>query len=390
MDKKLLHLKMYPRENGSYGVRNHLAIISTVACANQVVEAIARRVRGSIPCTHPYGCDQLGADAQLTFRILAGAGKHPNVGAALVVGLGCEEIIPEELAACIAKSKKPVLSLVIQKAGGTSKAVEQGVWYCRELKNRLKGMKRVAALPKHLVVGIECGGSDYTSGIASNPAVGVCTDLLVAAGGKVIFGETTELLGAEHILARRAASGQVKSFILHKVNEVEQAAQRMQVDIRGAQPSPGNIEGGLSTIEEKSLGGICKSGTSPIVEGLEFACPPSLPGLSFMDTPGNDLACTCGLVTGGAHLVLFTTGRGTPLGFAFAPVLKITANDLIFETMRENMDMNVAAILSGALSIQGAGEAIYRRIFAVANGELVAAEKLGHREFGFHRIGPTL
>ena len=384
-------LKMFARKNGSYGIRNHLVIISTVACANVVAEAISRRVPESIVCTHPYGCDQLGKDAELTFQILLSSGVHPNVGAALVVGLGCEEIDAEVLAERIQESKKPSNSVIIQKAGGTSKAIEQGVLYCQDLMKQMwKSVERVDVSIEKLVVGLECGGSDYSSGIGANPAVGVCSDLLVSLGARVIFGETTELLGAEHILAKKAASEQVKSFILNKVHEVEQSAKRMNVDIRGAQPSPGNIDGGLSSIEEKSLGGICKAGTSPIVGCVEFGLEPKCKGLSFMDTPGNDLPCTCGLVTGGAHIVLFTTGRGTPMGFAFAPVIKITANQITANRMAENTDIDISAILENKLSVTDAGKVILEHIIKVASGELVAAEKLGHCEFGFHRIGPTL
>ena len=391
MVKPVPKIKMYARANGSFGIRNHLAVISTVACANHVAESVARGIPGSIACTHPYGCDQLGADAELTFRILAAAGSHPNVGGVVVIGLGCEEISAQVLADRIRESRKPVFSLEIQKTGGTSRAIAQGMAFCRELiriMNRYD--KRIPISPEHLVVGLECGGSDYSSGIAANPAVGICSDMFVSMGAKVVFGETTELLGAEHILVRRAKTEQVGDFIRAKVNSIEKAAEEMHVDIRGAQPSPGNIDGGLSTIEEKSLGGICKTGTSSIADAIEYGHAAKTAGLTFMDTPGNDLACTCGLVSGGAHLVLFTTGRGTPMGFAYAPVIKITANKDIAQNMAENIDLDLSPVLYEGLSIEDAGKNIFSYALRVAEGELVAAERLGHREFGFHRIGPTL
>lgn len=380
----------YPRSAGAYGIRNHLAILSTVACANVVAERIAREV-GGVACTHPYGCDQLGEDAALTVRVLTATGYHPNVGAVLVVGLGCEEISAQELAHSISLKDKPARSLLIQDEGGTSKAVETGVRIALELKALMPTVKDRQLVPlENLIVGLECGGSDYTSGLAANPAVGIAADCLVDQGATIIFGESTEILGAEHILVARSGSAKVSEFILKKVTAIEDAARQMKVDIRGAQPSPGNIEGGLSSIEEKSLGAICKSGSRPISGVLEYAERPTLRGLHFMDTPGNDLACTCGLVSGGAHLVLFTTGRGTPMGFATAPVLKITANKKMASLMSENIDLDLSGVLDGSLTGTQAGKRILQKILETANGGMVAAEKAGHLEYGFHRIGPTL
>ncbi|MDW7677106.1 MAG: UxaA family hydrolase [Bacillota bacterium] len=383
-------VKVYRRSNGSIGIRNHLAVISTVACANVVAEKISQEVEKSVACTHPYGCDQLGADAQLTFRTLSNIGKHPNVGAVLVVGLGCEEIKAQELAMEIEKSGKPIEAVVIQDSGGSLQSIKKGVSMCRILLDEINKCHLTHADRNELVIGIECGGSDYTSGIASNPAVGVATDMLTNIGAKVIFGETTELLGAEHILISRSSNPAVKKFILDRINLVEHEAMKMKVDIRGAQPSPGNIDGGISSIEEKSLGAICKTGNSMINGAVDYGIMPTVPGLTFMDTPGNDLICTCGLVAGGAHLILFTTGRGTPMGFPIAPVVKITANKGTAEKMSNNIDIDISSILDGVMSIEQAGQMVYQSIFDTANGQLVKAELLGHREFGIHRIGPTL
>jgi len=384
-------IKVFRRSNGSIGIRNHLAVISTVACANVVAEAIAARIPEAVACTHPYGCDQLGEDLVLTIKTLVNIGKHPNVGAVLVVGLGCEEIIADDLAKQIAVDGKPVEFIVIQDEGGTTKSIDKGVECCSRAKARVqKESEKVLVKPDELIIGVACGGSDYTSGIAANPAVGAAADLLVDLGAKVIFGETSELLGAEHIIVKRTVSLEDENFILNKVQNVEDAARRMRVDIRGAQPSPGNIAGGLSSIEEKSLGAICKSGSRQIVSTLEFGSHPIIPGLSFMDTPGNDIVNICGLVAGGAHMILFTTGRGTPMGFATAPVMKITANSKTAQKMAENIDIDVSSILAGNMSINEAGELMLDRILAVAEGQLVMAEKLGHCEFGLHRIGPTL
>ena len=383
-------INAYRRSDGSVGIRNHLAVISTVACANVVAEKIAQEVEAAVACTHPYGCDQLGADVRLTFRTLSSIGKHPNVGAVLVVGLGCEEIDAQELAEEIAKSTKPVEFMNIQETGGTAAAVYSGAAICQKLVNELKETGPALVDRQELIIGLECGGSDYTSGIASNPAVGIVTDMITAYGGKVIFGETTELMGAEQILLERVASAADRKYMLDKISAIEWEATKMKVDIRGAQPSPGNIAGGISTIEEKSLGAICKTGKSPIVSAVDFGAAPTVPGLTFMDTPGNDLLCTCGLVAGGANLVLFTTGRGTPMGFPTAPVVKITANQVTARKMRENIDVDVSAILSGTISVEEAGQMIYQAMLDTAGGRLVAAELHGHREFGIPRIGPTL
>ena len=384
-------IKVYGRKNGMIGIRNHLAVISTVFCANHVAESIVRQVPGAVAITHHSGCGQLGKDAEQTLRVLTNIGKHPNVGAVLVVGLGCEQIGAHDLAVEIASTQKPVKTSVIQDDGGTSATIEKGVASCRQL---IKGMQedvdRISASCSELVVGLECGGSDFTSGIASNPAVGIVADLFTDIGARVIFGETAEVLGAEHILAERAVNKKVKAFIFNKVAATEKLAEDMHVDMRGSQPSPGNIAGGLSTIAEKSLGAICKSGNRPIVDVLEYAEPAGKAGLSFMDCPGQDLASICGIVAGGAHAVLFTTGRGTPLGFAIAPVLKISANREAVRKMAENIDIDLSGILTGDMNLDDAGRIIAAKVLEVAGKKLSKAEKLGHREFGFHSIGPTL
>ena len=384
-------IKVYGRKNGMIGIRNHLAVISTVFCANHVAESIVRQVPEAVAITHHFGCGQLGKDAEQTLRVLTNMGKHPNVGAVLVVGLGCEQIGAHDLAVEIASTQKPVKTSVIQDEGGTSATIEKGVTCCRQL---IKGMQedvdRISASCSELVVGLECGGSDFTSGIASNPAVGIVADLFTDIGARVIFGETAEALGAEHILAERAVNKKVKAFIFNKVAATEKLAEDMHVDMRGSQPSPGNIAGGLSTIAEKSLGAICKSGNRPIVDVLEYAEPAGKAGLSFMDCPGQDLASICGIVAGGAHAVLFTTGRGTPLGFAIAPVVKISANSEAVKKMAENIDIDLSGILTGDMNLDDAGRIIAAKVLEVAGGKLSKAEKLGHREFGFHSIGPTL
>lgn len=381
---------MFKRENGSFGVRNRIAVIPTVACVNHVAQLIASAVDIAYAYTHPYGCDQQGYDRDLSYRCLERMGAHPNNGAILVVGLGCEEILPHNLYSSI-KSQQPNTELIaMQETGGTEKCVEMGIEICKRFAEELSKQQRISVDISNLTVGVECGGSDFTSGIASNPAVGIFTEKLTALGGKVVFGETTELMGAEKIIKGNCTSEEVYNFIVEKIKKVEDIAISMKIDLRGTQPSPGNIDGGLSTIEEKSLGGICKIGKAQIVAGLEFGEIATQNGVSFVDTPGNDLACSLGLCCAGAQMILFTTGRGTPMGFAAAPVIKITANRKMYQMMNENFDINLSSVVEGEVSLASGGEEVFQKIVSVADGELSAAEKLDHREFSLYRVSPIL
>ena len=383
-------IALYPREHGAAGVRNRVAVISTVACANHVVEQIAAQVPLADAYTHPYGCDQLGGDLTLSFRCLARMGTHPNVGAAIVVGLGCEEISAEELAGEIRTQRERCGWFNIQEAGGTTASVARGVELARRYAAELEAMERKPFPISELTVGLECGGSDYTSGLAANPAMGKMAEHINAEGGRLIFGETAEMMGAEGVLERLCVRPEHYRWICERIGRVEQTAKDMKVDLRGTQPSPGNIRGGLTTIEEKSLGGVCKIGSLPIVDVLDFAEPAKTPGVSFMDTPGNDLACSLGLSAGGAQIIVFSSGRGTPMGFASIPVIKITGNALTARRMAENTDADLSDILTRRMSIQEGGDLLYELVLRVAQGEETASERLGHREFSLYRISPIL
>ena len=383
-------IRMYARPNGTFGVRNRIAVIPSVACANHVVEQIAAAVDIADAYTHPYGCDQLGYDLELSFHCLQAMGTHPNVGAVLVIGLGCEEILPHDLYEAIKKEQPLTELLVMQEFGGSTKTIERGIEICRGFAEKLKQQERVETDLSRLCIGLECGGSDFTSGIASNPTLGAFTEKLCAAGGKAVFGETTELMGAEEILHRHAASEDVFAFIDSRIKAVEQVALDMHVDLRGTQPSPGNIEGGLSTIEEKSLGGVMKIGGAKIVDAIPFGSKAVKPGVTYVDTPGNDLACSLGLAAAGAQIIIFTTGRGTPMGFASSPVYKVTANAFIADIMAENFDLDLSEIVEGDLTIREAGEKLWEDILATAEGKETKAEQLGHREFSLYRVSPIL
>ena len=380
----------YRRSNGDVGIRNHLLIIPTVICANQVCTRIAQLVPGTVAIPHQHGCSQIGADKQRTFDVLAGTGKNPNVGAVIVISLGCEVIDPKALAAAIQETGKPVEVIDIQEAGGSVKAIKLGTEIARRLRSELDQMEKTEVPFSELKIGVKCGGSDATSGLASNPALGAAADTLIRNGGTVVIGETTEIIGAEHVLAGRCRTPETAAKLLYIVDRFEKEVERMGEDMRGGNPSPGNIAGGLSTIEEKSLGCISKCGTAPIEGVIEYAERIPGKGLYFMDSPGNDIECVSGMAAGGVHLVCFTTGRGTPTGSAVIPVIKITGNKQIFERMNDNMDVDVSDMLAGTLTLEEAGERIWQEIAEVSRGKETKAELLGHQEFSINRIGPSL
>ncbi|OXM84216.1 UxaA family hydrolase [Paenibacillus rigui] len=384
------HMMGYRRSDGTVGIRNHLLIIPTVICSNQVVNRISQMVPDTVAIPHQHGCSQIGADKDRTFEVLAGTGRNPNVGGVIIISLGCEVIDPNALADAIRPTGKLVEVFDIQSVGGSVKAIQHGVEIARKMRADLDAMQPEPIPFSELIIGVKCGGSDATSGLASNPALGAAADKLIQLGGGVVIGETTEIIGAEHVLASRCATQETADQLYHIVDRFEKEVERMGADMRGGNPSPGNIAGGLTTIEEKSLGCISKCGSAPIQGIVEYAEQLPKHGLYFMDSPGNDIECVSGMAAGGAHLVCFTTGRGTPTGSAVVPVIKITGNKRMFERMSDNMDVDVSDMLEGTLSLDDAGELVWREIQEVANGKLTKAEVLGHTEFSINRIGPSL
>jgi altronate dehydratase large subunit len=332
----------------------------------------------------------MGADYEQMLRTLVGLADNPNVGAVLIVALGCEGIQAQTVQQRLAGSGKPVSTVVIQENGGTLGTAEVGVRTAFEMARALSQQRRVPCDMTDLVLGLECGGSDPTSGIASNPVVGVASDMLLAEGGTSILSETTELIGAEHILARRAKNDHVAQRLYEIVARTESRAVEAGTDLRGSQPTPGNIAGGLTTIEEKSLGCIYKAGSAPVQGVLEYAeAVPRGGGMYVMDTPGQDIDSITGMVAGGAQLVVFTTGRGTPTGNPIAPVIKVTGNTKTYQKMIDNIDLNAGRVIDDSVSVDHVGRELFAEILDVANGKLTKAESLGHREFGIYRIGFT-
>ncbi len=380
----------FRRKDGRAGVRNHVLVLASVECANAVVEYIGRALPEVVAISHVYGCSQIGDDLAQTQRVLEGFAGHPNVGAVLLIGLGCETLPTIEMSDQLAARGVLVQRLIIQDEGGSRATAARGLAIARELLQEVSRARREPVPLSDLIVAVECGGSDAWSGVTANPAVGVSSDLVVKAGGTVILSEVPEFIGAEHLLAAQAADRTVARQILDAVVRREQDINRMGVDMRGGQPTPGNIAGGLTTIEEKSLGTIYKGGHTPVREFVPYGVRPTRRGLVIMDTPGNDPESVTAMVAGGAQVVVFTTGRGSPTGCPIAPVIKVASNTAMFNRLRDDMDLDAGTIVSAGESLLSVGRRIFEEIVSVASGKQTAAELWGHKEFAISVIGPRL
>ncbi|MGB3906556.1 MAG: UxaA family hydrolase [Anaerolineae bacterium] len=380
----------YRRSNGSVGVRNHILVFPTVICASAVAQMISRAMPDTICITHQHGCGHLGEEKEHMIRAMTGFCGNPNVAGVLLVGLGCEMLTPELLGDRLRAAGQRVETVTTKAMEGTVDAVDKGKELVDKLLREANAAQRELADASDLTVGAKCGASDTLSGLTANPATGVACDLLVREGGTAIFTETPEMLGAEHVLARRAANDEVRRRIWEITSSTENRVKALGLDIREAEPGPGNIEGGLTTLAEKSLGAIRKGGTSPIKQVVEYAEKPSEKGLVIMDGPAHDVVSVTGLIAAGAQVIVFTTGLGTPVGSPVAPVTKVSSNSSIYHRWKDNVDLNAGAILDGEESLQSMGERVFDEIIEVASGKLTKAEVLGHSEFAIHPIGPTV
>jgi len=385
-----MNFQGYRRPDGKAGTRNYILVIPSVGCSQGTAQAITRGLKGVIALPNILGCGQMGGDPMLVEKTLVGFGTNPNVFAILIVGLGCEQLSPQKIAEGIAPSGKRVEVISIQDIGGTRKTSSLGKRIVKEMLKDAAKLNREPMPLAELIVGTECGGSDYTSGLASNPAAGVACDMLVKEGATVILSETPELIGAEHLLVKRARTPKIAKKVFEAVAWWEQRAIAAGQNIREGNPSPGNIAGGITTLEEKSLGCIYKAGTGSLEEFITYASYPTKKGLVYMDTPAHDIEQLTGMVAGGAQIVLFTTGRGTPLGSPIAPVIKITGNSDTFLRMRDNTDLDMGKILQGKESIRSAGERILKEVLLVASGKITKAEKQGQRDFCIFKVNPSI
>ena len=385
----------YVRSNGKVGSRNLVAVIPSVICATDVAQAVCRAVQGTVGFFHHQGCCQLPIDLKRVTDTLISLGCSPNVGAVLVVSLGCEGTDTERLVREIAETGKPVEVIRIQELGGMSRAIQKGTDLAQKLAMEISGLQRETVDISEVVMSIKCGASDTTSGMASNCVIGYAADKLVDLGATVVFGETTEFLGGEHILARRAVGGEdgpAGRRIYEIVNRMEERAKAVGEDMRGGQPTPGNIAGGLSSIEEKSLGAIVKSGHRPIQGVLEYPqMVKNEKGLWIKDAPGREPEILTGMAATGAQFMLFSTGRGAPQGFPSMPVIKICGNPNTYERMSNDMDLNAGVIISGQKSIAEVGEEAFALLIQVLNGRMTKNEAIHYTStMDIYCLGPVI
>lgn len=380
-------IRAYMRPNGLVGVRNHVIVLPTVVCANAVVEEVGRRVPGVQPITHPYGCtlDPVAND-EMT-RVFAGIASNPNVYATVLVALGCETVVGQQVMEMAQAAGARCALVTVQDEGDTFAAADAAEKVARSFLEETSKVERVDCPEDGLIIALECGASDAFSGLSANPAVGKAADIMVDMGMTVMISEITEYMGAEHIAAAQAANDEVKQQILDVVARTERNLAAIDPACGLSDITPGNIEGGLTTIEEKSLGCIRKGGSRPYVQVVEYAQRPTKKGLVMMDTPGQDIQSLTGLMAGGAQIGIFTTGRGTPTGSAIAPIIKVVSNTQAFNRMRRNLDLNAGAVLDGEKTLDEMAREIVTTVLAVAEGKLTASEIAGHREFALRRYG---
>ena len=378
----------YKRPDGRVGVRNKVLILPASVCASDTTRIIAQQVVGSVTFNNQQGCSQVASDQQLTMDVMAGYAANPNIYGTVVVSLGCENCQMDLVVKAIQeRTNKPIKQVIIQEVGGTLKAVDIAVRYAKEMVAEASLLQKEEFPISELIVGTECGGSDPTSGLAANPVIGQMSDLIVAAGGTSILSETTEFIGAEHILARRAATPEVHERIFEIVHRYEKALQLVGEEVREGNPSPGNKAGGITTLEEKSLGCIHKGGHSPVNAVYDYAkqVEPKQ-GLVIMDTPGNDPSSVAAMVAGGAQVVVFSSGRGTPTGNPITPVIKITGNKLTFAKMEDNIDLDASPLIYGEKTLEELGDDLLKMVVETASGKQTKAESLGFTEMAIARV----
>lgn len=375
----------YRRSNGAIGIRNHVLIIPTVSCVNRVAMDVANKA-GGVTFMHPYGCTFDTIENKITEHTYIGHGLNPNVGAVLILSLGCETASAERVAKSISASGKRVEVLTVQIEGGSRTTGKRGIELVQEMRRELDAQAREEGDISELLIALECGSSDAFSGLTANPAVGEAADLIVDAGGTVILSEITEMVGAERVLCRRGKTDAIKEELTKVIKRYEVELSLATEDDSGVFISPGNIAGGLTTIEEKSLGCIYKAGTREITQIVGYGEAPTEKGVIIMDTPGFDIASVTGKVAGGAHMVLFTTGKGTPTGSSISPVVKISSNNHTYQHLNEDTDISAGDVLEGTKTLKQVGREIADLVMEIANEKEAKGEYFNIQEFAIPNV----
>lgn len=381
----------FHRADGGVGTRNYLGILTSVNCSGSVARFIAEGVEkagwlagfpnvdGVVPIVHGTGCGMSGKDEgyDTLFRTLAGYARNPNFAGILLVGLGCEVMqVPDLIGKARMRADGNFRYMTIQQTGGTRRTIERGMALLREMAEVANAARRQPAGLEHLMVGLQCGGSDGYSGITANPALGHASDLLVSHGGTTILSETSEIYGAEHLLTRRAVTPEVGARIVERIRWWEDYTARNGGEMDN-NPSPGNKKGGLTTILEKSLGAVAKGGSAPLSQVYRFAEPITERGFVFMDSPGYDPTSVTGQIASGANLIAFTTGRGSVSGYKPTPCIKLATNTEMYDRMSEDMDINCGDIITEGVPLEQKGREIFELFLRVASGEKTKSEELG-------------
>lgn len=378
----------YRRRNGTVGIRNYLAVISATDAANPVARRLAAAVPGAVAITPLYGRGQLGDDLDLSINTMAALGAHPNVYATLTVSL--EPVAGDRVAHLVAKAGKPVESLSIQGSYGTRNLEKSGTALLSAWQAEIAMEKRTPFAPAELTIGLECGGSDASSGLVSNPAIGIVSDWLVDQGARVVFSEPVECLGGEEALEARAASPEVWQAVRAVIRKYEKIAEDAQINLNSVNPAPDNIRGGLTTIEEKSLGAICKSGSRLLRGVLGYGEAAPAPGLYLMDAPAAATENITALSAGGAHAILFGTGALNSIGSPVSPTVKICGNPKTCARFEDHIDVAISEVITAAVPLQMGAEKILARLRQIALGAPTACEELGETEVAISRIRPSI
>ena len=371
----------YKRPDGRVGIRNHVLILSTVGCAAEVARQVAEGLNGAVSFINQNGCGETEKNLKRTRDVLVGMIANPNVYGAIAIGLGCEiNQMGDFLKLVRERTNKPVEYLLIQEEGGSINTIAKATRLAQRMIIEASTCKREECDISNLILGVECGGSDATSGLVANPVMGLVSDKLIAMGATSMFSETVEMIGAEHLLAKRAVTPELGQRILQIVHAREEEQIAVGEDIRKTQPSPGNRAGGITTLEEKSLGCIHKGGHTPVMEFVDYAQEPTKKGLVLMDTPCYDLVSVTAKAAGGCQLIVFTTGRGNTVGNPVVPVMKVTANGMTYRHMEDNHDMDLSGVLDGKLSLEEQADIVLAEILRILEGKMTKAEVL---KFGY-------